>query len=121
MAGGSFGLPTREDAFHQHGDEAEWWKTAGIDVGAIAHRLWQHTRLNGTPIQPHLYPIARSILIASGERRRSRTVCGSRGPMTSWRQFQANRLNALKSTRAEERRCGLLVGLLAAAERRLCR
>ena len=28
-----------------------------MDAVAIAHRLWQHTRLNGTPIQEHIDPL----------------------------------------------------------------
>jgi hypothetical protein len=42
---------------HRHGDEVDWWKSAGIDPVVIAHRLWQHTRLNGTPIQEHIDPL----------------------------------------------------------------
>jgi hypothetical protein len=42
---------------HRHGDEAAWWKAAGIDAVSIAHRLWQHTRLGGAPIQQHIDPL----------------------------------------------------------------
>jgi hypothetical protein len=48
---------THHRALHRHGDEAAWWTSAGLDAGAIAHRLWQHTRLNGAPIQEHLDPL----------------------------------------------------------------
>jgi ERF superfamily len=48
---------THHRALHRHGDEAAWWKPAGIDPAAIAQRLWQHTRLNGAPIQEHLDPL----------------------------------------------------------------
>jgi hypothetical protein len=48
---------THHRALHRNGDEAAWWTSAGIDAVTIAHRLWQHTRLNGTPIQPHLDPL----------------------------------------------------------------
>src|ERR1700683_3005351 len=30
---------------HRHGDEAAWWKSAGIDPAVMAQRLWQDTRL----------------------------------------------------------------------------
>src|ERR1700674_978462 len=30
---------THHRAVHRHGDEAAWWKSAGIDAGAIAHTL----------------------------------------------------------------------------------
>jgi hypothetical protein len=48
---------THHRALHRHGDEAAWWTSAGIDAVTIAHRLWQHTRLNGAPIQDHIDPL----------------------------------------------------------------
>jgi hypothetical protein len=48
---------THHRQVHRHGDEAAWWKSAGIDAVAIAHRLWQHTRLNGASIQEHMDPL----------------------------------------------------------------
>src|SRR5580693_736727 len=48
---------THHRAVHRHGDEADWWKSAGIDPAVIAQRLWQHTRLDGAPIQEHLDPL----------------------------------------------------------------
>jgi hypothetical protein len=48
---------THHRALHRHGDEAAWWTSAGLDAGAIARRLWQHTRLNGGPIQEHIDPL----------------------------------------------------------------
>jgi hypothetical protein len=44
-------------AVHRRGDEVAWWKSAGINAVAIAQRLWQHTRLNGAPIQEHPDPL----------------------------------------------------------------
>jgi hypothetical protein len=48
---------THHRAVHRHGDEAAWWTSADIDAVTIAHRLWQHTRLNGAPIQEHIDPL----------------------------------------------------------------
>jgi hypothetical protein len=48
---------THHREVHRHGDEAAWWKSAGINPVAIAHRLWQHTRLNGAPVQSHIEPL----------------------------------------------------------------
>jgi hypothetical protein len=48
---------THHREVHRQGDEAAWWASAGIDALAVAHRLWQHTRLNGTPIQEHIDPL----------------------------------------------------------------
>jgi hypothetical protein len=48
---------THHRAVHRSGDEVAWWKAANIDPAVIAHRLWQHTRLNGAPIQEHIDPL----------------------------------------------------------------
>jgi hypothetical protein len=48
---------THHRALHQSGDEAAWWKDSGIDAVTVAHQLWQHTRLNGAPIQKHIDPL----------------------------------------------------------------
>jgi hypothetical protein len=48
---------THHREVHRKGDEAAWWASAGIDALAVAHRLWQHTRLNGAPIQEHIDPL----------------------------------------------------------------
>ena len=48
---------THHRAVHRHGDEADWWRSAGIDAVMIAHKLWEHTRLNGAPIQQHIDPL----------------------------------------------------------------
>jgi hypothetical protein len=48
---------THHREVHRQGDEAAWWASASIDALAVAHRLWQHTRLNGAPIQEHIDPL----------------------------------------------------------------
>jgi hypothetical protein len=48
---------THHRAVHRHGDEADWWKSAGIDPAVMAQRLWQHTRLDGALIQEHIDPL----------------------------------------------------------------
>jgi hypothetical protein len=48
---------THHREVHRHGDEAAWWKAAGIDPVEVAHTLWQHTRLNLSPIQKHIDPL----------------------------------------------------------------
>jgi hypothetical protein len=48
---------THHREVHRQGDEAAWWASAGIDALAVAHQLWQHTWLNGAPIQEHLDPL----------------------------------------------------------------
>jgi hypothetical protein len=32
-------------------------EAANIDAVTVAHRLWQHTRLDGAPIQEHVDPL----------------------------------------------------------------
>ena len=34
-------------AVHRAGNEAAWWKEAGIDPLKVARKLWKHTRLDG--------------------------------------------------------------------------
>jgi hypothetical protein len=48
---------THHRALHRHGDETSWWQAPAIDAVTIAHQLWQHTRLNGAPIQEHVDPL----------------------------------------------------------------
>jgi hypothetical protein len=48
---------THHREVHRHGDEAAWWKAGGIDAVAVALRLWQHTRLDGAPMQEHIDPL----------------------------------------------------------------
>jgi hypothetical protein len=48
---------THHRALHRSGDEAAWWTSANIDAIAVAHRLWEHTRLNGASIQKHIDPL----------------------------------------------------------------
>jgi hypothetical protein len=45
---------THHRALHRNGDEVEWWKSTGLDPVTLAQRLWQHTRLDGAPIQQHI-------------------------------------------------------------------
>jgi hypothetical protein len=44
-------------ALHRSGDEAAWWKSTDVGPVMIAQRLWQHSRLNGVPIQQHIDPL----------------------------------------------------------------
>jgi hypothetical protein len=48
---------THHRALHRSGDEAAWWKSTDLDPVMIAQRLWQHSRLNGAPIQQHIDPL----------------------------------------------------------------
>jgi hypothetical protein len=48
---------THHRALHRSGDEAAWWRSTDLDPVMIAHRLWQHSRLNGVPIQQHIEPL----------------------------------------------------------------
>ena len=34
---------------HRHGNEAAWWRRIKIEPLPVAYRLWQHSRLNGSP------------------------------------------------------------------------
>jgi hypothetical protein len=86
---------THHRAVHRSGDEVAWWKAAGIDPAEVAHRLWQHTRLNGAPIQEYIDPL---LGVPSAQ--------GLAGLLTNdvVAAVQANQMNALKSSgpRTEE-------------------
>ena len=71
---------------HRCGDEAAWWKKTGIDPTVAARVLWLKT---------HPLP---SAISAAGVKITKRTQFGSQLAMTSYRQIEANRRNALKST-----------------------
>jgi hypothetical protein len=53
-------------ALHPSGDEAAWWKSTGLDPVTIAQRLWQHTRLNGAPIQMRIDPLLGPSMVQAG-------------------------------------------------------
>ena len=53
---------THHRALHRSGDEQAWWKSADMDPVMIAQRLWQHTRLNGSPIQEHIEPLMHGVI-----------------------------------------------------------
>jgi hypothetical protein len=59
---------THHRALHRSGDEAAWWKATDLDPVMIAHRLWQHTRLNGIPLQQHIDPLLGASSVQDGDR-----------------------------------------------------
>jgi hypothetical protein len=71
---------THHRALHRSGDEAAWWEASGIDSVAIAHRLWQHTRLDGAPIQQHIDPLPNSPLVQREDEVGARTSAGPGDP-----------------------------------------
>jgi hypothetical protein len=93
---------------HRHGDEAAWWQRIKIDPLPIAHRLWRHARLNGAAAtvngDPEFDFRDRSrwgglCEPASGCRESGSRHCRwTDHPMTSFRQIEANRRNAHRST-----------------------
>jgi hypothetical protein len=58
---------THHREVHRQGDEAAWWALAGIDALAVAHRLWQHTRLKGAQIQEHIDPLLGPATVQAAE------------------------------------------------------
>jgi hypothetical protein len=71
---------THHRALHRHGDEAAWWKAANINPVAIAQRLWQHTRLDGAPIQQHIDPLLGPAVPTAGDGSRANPSAGSTDP-----------------------------------------
>jgi hypothetical protein len=64
---------THHRALHRSGDEAAWWKSNDLDPVTIAQRLWQHTRLNGVPIQQHIDPALGAPSMRDGNRAKPST------------------------------------------------
>ena len=98
---------------HRSGDEAGWWKKTGIDPTVPARALWLETHPLPTASDKTGLEGATSLAaVGTGQRsgKRDRPI-GKRGPkyqnkanyrgwapMTSFRQIEANRRNACKST-----------------------
>jgi hypothetical protein len=85
---------------HRCGDEAAWWKSAGVDPTITARALWLETH----PLPTNTANIDRPPPVASvGTDQRNVKIpkrSNSRGwpSMTSFKQIDANRRNARKST-----------------------
>ena len=116
-------------ALHRHGDESAWWETNKVDPVVVARELWQRTRLDG-PSGGRAEALLSVGVIESPDatrtglssRRLRSTSQGARvgRPMTSFRQIEANRRNALRSTgpkteegKRQSRRNALRHGLTA--------
>jgi len=68
---------THHRALHRGGDEASWWKAAGIDAVAIAQRLWEQTRLDGAPIQQHIDSLPSTASVERVDNRGDKPSTGS--------------------------------------------
>ena len=69
---------------HRCGDETAWWNKIGIDPSAVARVLWLNT--HPLPSGVPRFKLRNEANLESG------------APLTSYRQIEANRRNALKST-----------------------
>ena len=95
---------------HRSGDEAAWWSKAGIDPIGAAGKLWTETHPLRSPLKPRTLMNSTasraatsdfSIRSAAVQRPpKSQNKANYRGwrSMTSFRQIEANRRNACKST-----------------------
>ena len=89
---------------HRSADEASWWNKAGIDPVGAARTLWTEThplRPVAEAPNPDESTAARAADSAAAQRhpksQNEANYCGWRA-MTSFRQIEANRRNARKST-----------------------
>ena len=104
---------THHRVLHSRGDEAGWWKSVNLDPVTVARTLWEHTRLNEAPVHRRigtsLAGAAATMVREPGAPEWRQTCRWSQlqftraarrtlGPMTSFRQIEANRRNALKSS-----------------------
>ena len=98
---------------HRCGDEAAWWRKAGIDPTVAARALWLQTHPLPTASDKTGLEGATSLAAAGpgqrnakrdrpigkrGPNYKSKPIIGGRPSMTSFRQIEANRRNARKST-----------------------
>jgi hypothetical protein len=72
---------THHRALHRSGDEEAWWKSTDMAPVMIAQRLWQHTRLNGAPIQQHIDPLLSAPSVQGADDGRANP---STGPGDQW-------------------------------------
>ena len=93
---------------HRSGDEAAWWKEAGVDPTITARALWLETHPLPTTADQMRSESATSLATADNEQKAKRDQLISNpgpnekskpttaaGPMTSFPQIAANRRNAL--------------------------
>jgi hypothetical protein len=88
---------------HRSGDEAAWWKKVGIDPTVVARALWLETHPLPAMSEEARVEDLTSVIVNKSDRR---SVGHDRPPrearpypsMTSFRQIEANRRNARKST-----------------------
>jgi hypothetical protein len=59
---------THHRALHRSGNEEAWWTSNDLDPVMIAHRLWQHTRLNGFAIQQPSDSLLGASSVQNGDR-----------------------------------------------------
>ena len=121
---------THHRALHRHGDEPAWWEANKVDPVGVARELWARTRLDG-PRGGRVEALltvgviegsdgASKISARSRQHRSHTSDAGIERPMTSFRQIEANRRNALRSTgpkteegKQQSRRNALRHGLTA--------
>ena len=77
---------------HRHGNEAAWWQSIKIEPLPVTYRLWQHSRLNGTA------EASVTTTLADCRGLNLHQCRGRQQPMTSFRQIEADRRNAARST-----------------------
>ena len=87
---------------HRHGNEMAWWANLQIAPLETARELWETTTLQADPTSDR--KIASKPDAADDADMRSSNAIGALQPMTSFRQIEANRRNAIRSTgpRTEE-------------------
>ena len=95
---------------HRSGDEASWWGKAGIDPIGAARALWIEThplRSDAEPPSPDQATAARAVtsdptsvprIPQPRPKSQNKANCHGGRSMTSFRQIEANRRNARKST-----------------------
>jgi hypothetical protein len=88
---------------HTHGDEKLWWKRINIDPLPIALRLWKQGRNRSHHPFPVETPVSQQVwqpgqMIDAPSPKSPNPADQGNAPVTSFRQIEANRRNATRST-----------------------
>jgi hypothetical protein len=88
---------THHRELHRRGDERIWWQQLNMNPLLAASALWTQSHPALAPPEANLSPPS-AIPVHSARPYKTKPNCSGRRSMTSFRQIEANRRNAQKST-----------------------
>jgi hypothetical protein len=94
---------THHRELHRRGDERIWWQQLNMNPLLAASALWTQSHPALAPPEANLSPPS-AIPVHSARPYKTKPNCSGRRSMTSFRQIEANRRNAQKSTERGKQR-----------------